>query len=317
MKFIQGILAQAKTFERQTGKKVRFKRPTVQQYPRAAERSYAAALGEIVREAGKDILEEFLPQLDYLTRLAGIRSDGARADQEDISTIINTIVGKLKIKLDNQRLRDLSSLVEGYFNSTAEFSRAQTFRQIRRAIGVDAMAPEPQLLMMLESWRDESVSLITRVTQNQIDDVADIVRRQVRQGNRPGLIGEAIQERLGISERRARFIARDQTAKLNGQLTQMRQSNLGIEEYIWRTSRDERVRASHLEKEGQKFRWDSPPFDTGHPGQDYNCRCTAEPVIPGMPAPKEDRQKVIAEVKEKKKAMQERLAAQKERKRKR
>ncbi len=46
--------------------------------------------------------------------------------------------------------------------------------------------------------------------------------------------------------------------------------------YIWRTRGDTKVRASHAANNGKVFAWDNPP-PTGHPGEDYNCRCTAEP----------------------------------------
>lgn len=49
--------------------------------------------------------------------------------------------------------------------------------------------------------------------------------------------------------------------------------------YIWRTQRDGRVRPSHRENEGKIFAWDDPP-PTGHPGEDYGCRCWAEPYVP-------------------------------------
>lgn len=46
--------------------------------------------------------------------------------------------------------------------------------------------------------------------------------------------------------------------------------------YIWRTQGDDKVRPSHAANEGQIFAWDDPP-PTGNPGEDYNCRCWAEP----------------------------------------
>lgn len=49
--------------------------------------------------------------------------------------------------------------------------------------------------------------------------------------------------------------------------------------YIWRTRRDGKVRSAHAEREGQIFSWDNPP-EGGHPGEDYGCRCTAEPYLP-------------------------------------
>ena len=49
--------------------------------------------------------------------------------------------------------------------------------------------------------------------------------------------------------------------------------------YIWRTKRDNRVRDKHAEREGKIFNRHIPP-EGGNPGEDYNCRCWAEPYKP-------------------------------------
>ena len=53
---------------------------------------------------------------------------------------------------------------------------------------------------------------------------------------------------------------------------------LQIEMYTWRSRDDSRVRASHSEYDDRIFSWSDPP-EGGHPGQGWNCRCTAEPII--------------------------------------
>ena len=55
---------------------------------------------------------------------------------------------------------------------------------------------------------------------------------------------------------------------------------MGISEYRWGTAGDERVRETHEANDGKVFRWDTPPAETGHPGNDVQCRCTARPIIP-------------------------------------
>ena len=75
-----------------------------------------------------------------------------------------------------------------------------------------------------------------------------------------------------MEERLARAFARA--------INQLRQEDLGVERYVWRSRDDDRVRSSHAENDDQVFRWDSPPSG-GHPGQAPNCRCYAEPVPPG------------------------------------
>lgn len=67
-----------------------------------------------------------------------------------------------------------------------------------------------------------------------------------------------------------------------GLINQLRQQDLGIERYIWRSQDDAKVRDSHAEHDDQVFRWDEPPAG-GHPGQAHNCRCYAEPVSPSTP----------------------------------
>lgn len=53
---------------------------------------------------------------------------------------------------------------------------------------------------------------------------------------------------------------------------------LHVDRYIWRSSADSRVRAAHAEYDDHIFFWSALP-EGGHPGQDWNCRCTAEPII--------------------------------------
>jgi len=76
--------------------------------------------------------------------------------------------------------------------------------------------------------------------------------------------------------------------KLNAQITQVRHEAAGVTEFIWRTSKDERVRADHEILDGKRFRYDEPPIvdrrrgDRALPGVYFQCRCIAEPVIPGF-----------------------------------
>jgi SPP1 gp7 family putative phage head morphogenesis protein len=104
-----------------------------------------------------------------------------------------------------------------------------------------------------------------------------------------GLHVEAMAERLetefNVGEARARLWARDQTLKLHANITEERHKAVGITEYIWTTSGDERVRKDHAALDGQTFSYDDPPVvdertgRRGNPGEDFQCRCTAFPVL--------------------------------------
>lgn len=80
-------------------------------------------------------------------------------------------------------------------------------------------------------------------------------------------------QRMAAEERLLRAFA--------GAINQLRQDDLGITHYIWRSEDDAKVRHSHQTYDDRVFRWDTPP-EGGHPGQAHNCRCHAEPVAPGV-----------------------------------
>lgn len=151
-------------------------------------------------------------------------------------------------------------------------------RQMRRLVGVDPRV-DPGTGPVIDTFREENLRLITNLSEEMLDRVGAIVKDFL--GGRVEDLADELQKGLDFSESRANLVARDQTLKLNGQLTRVRQQNAGISEYVWTTSRDERVRPEHQDLDGQTFRWDNPP-SPGHPGEDYQCRCTAYPVIPGL-----------------------------------
>ncbi len=70
--------------------------------------------------------------------------------------------------------------------------------------------------------------------------------------------------------------------------------------YAWRTVRDDHVRPAHAVREGRLFRW-SENLPSGHPGEDHNCRCWAEPLYAGYqppPIPKRKPEVVVGQPQE-------------------
>jgi SPP1 gp7 family putative phage head morphogenesis protein len=124
----------------------------------------------------------------------------------------------------------------------------------------------------------ENVGLISRMRERTLQDIETHVQRYAQGGLRHESLAALLEERFGVAESRAKLIGCDQVLKSNSALTQHRQMAAGITHFTWRTSRDEAVRPEHRALEGQIFSWSNPP-PIGPPGWDYQCRCTAEPVI--------------------------------------
>lgn len=214
--------------------------------------------------------------------------------------------------------------IVGLARNISEFNKKEmdAFRQI--AVGDAFVQDEPWVAQTLNNWAQNQVSLITKATQDMLDKVAARVRTGVKEGQTNREITRKIMSDLpGISFRRARIIARDQASKLNGELSQGRMTDAGLETYIWETAYDERVRGrpggryphalpSHWEMQGKICRWDDPtvcrstsgewekrpanaPYN--HPGMEIMCRCVALPnwdeleeIVPAEPLPEVARQ---------------------------
>ena len=155
-------------------------------------------------------------------------------------------------------------------------------RSMRRFLGrkVAFMSDAALEPIMRQSIRD-SVDLIVTIPQNMLAQLG----QQMEYANRIAAFDQHQISRLleltyKTSGYQTRRIARDQTNKTIGRLSQARQEQSGIKQYVWRTSMDGRVRETHAAVNGQVFDWSNPPPNTdGHPGHAIQCRCVAEPVI--------------------------------------
>ena len=126
----------------------------------------------------------------------------------------------------------------------------------------------------------ENIRLIKTIPGRFQDDMVDAMVQGEREAPLDLQARSAIFKRTGHSAGyNLRRITRDQSNKWTGQLSEIRQTSLGILRYTWSTSEDDRVRPTHAEKDARVFSWENPPSDTGHPGNDIQCRCIAQPVI--------------------------------------
>jgi SPP1 gp7 family putative phage head morphogenesis protein len=132
---------------------------------------------------------------------------------------------------------------------------------------------------MQEAWIRQNVSLVKSIGAQFHDRLTTIIQGGVFGGNSVKQISDQIEAQFGVTKHRATLIAQDQILGANARITQIRAESLGINEYVWRTVGDSRVRPEHADLNGRVFTWDKPPA-VGHPGTPIRCRCRAELVLP-------------------------------------
>lgn len=212
---------------------------------------------------------------------AGIHRTWPRMQRMDADTL-----GDLADELEAVRLEvdqaytpeELKKLARLTGKSVEEWNAAQMSGQLRGIVEIDIFGSEPWLAREMGAFVVQNVSLITSVETEYLSQVERVIATSVRAGFRVEEIAQELEERYDVSKSRAALIARDQVGKFNGQLTEARQKDLGIEKYIRRGVGDARERESHLVLNNRTFSWDDPP-EVGHPGEDFQCRCWAEPDL--------------------------------------
>lgn len=190
-----------------------------------------------------------------------------------------------------QNIRALSIALTRTASATAErilrleaIRHTDTFAdEARKALGIDITSIVRQ--EDLDDYLRTAVTRNTSLIKSLSDDVVKRVEQTVLQNEIAGRsvkdLKKALVEQLGITDRRAQLIARDQTAKLNSDMNAIRQKQAGIDKYQWTTSQDERVRSLHVGISGREYRWGEQTGAEGGlpPGQPIQCRCTARGIV--------------------------------------
>jgi SPP1 gp7 family putative phage head morphogenesis protein len=247
-------------------------------FPQNLERQYKSDLTQLCFSLSGLIKQILLPEVPIFAEEVNKKTPNDRQDAflDRLGAIIIQIRKKINPKIESTILQSLQLA-----NQVNSFNYNQFQKVTESALGVNLFVDEPWLQDQLKIFAAQNSQLITSLADQELERVASIIERSLQQGSSIKNITDQIQKSFGINRRRATLIARDQTTKLNSNLTRLRQQEVGVEEYVWQTAGDERVRPSHKANDGKTFRWDKPP-KTGHPSFEINCRCVALPVLEGL-----------------------------------
>lgn len=96
-----------------------------------------------------------------------------------------------------------------------------------------------------------------------------------------------IERSYGVSQAKAKFLAKQETSLLMAKFRQTRYESAGSRKYKWSCvagSPSHPVRPMHKALDGKIFSWDNPPVVNGkgerkNPGEDFGCRCFARAIV--------------------------------------
>lgn len=126
---------------------------------------------------------------------------------------------------------------------------------------------------------------VKKFTEGMIVEMRETVEENANEGYRFDRLITKIKGRYGVTQSKARFLARQETGLFMSKFRQQRFGEAGVKRYRWNATRDSKTRHDHRKLNGQIFYYSQPPVvdsATGrraNPGEDFNCRCVDEPVL--------------------------------------
>ena len=164
-------------------------------------------------------------------------------------------------------------------NIDADFTKTVT-----KTIGVKVDITDNQKQVIAEEYSNNLKLFIKDFADNEVLILRQEVEKAVFAGIRAESLQKVIVDRFGVSQSKAKFLAKQEISLLTSKYKQAKYQEVGVNKYKWSIS-NVRTRPDHKALNGKIFSFDDPPItnkDTGernNPGEDFGCNCVAIPIV--------------------------------------
>lgn len=263
---------------------------------------HALQSGKIVFERGK-----FIGRFDARTTRE-IKKLGAKWDRNsssfkikladlpaDIVLTIRASAARLEAtlkKIDEQLQKNLPEKIAEQFNLSEHFEKTlwKVDGDVKKSLKGISVAPsltEAQARRIADEYTLNLDKYIKDFTVKETKELRERIRKRSLEGLRYETVVKEIRKSYGVSQRKAKFLARQETSLMMTKFKEVRYTDAGVKEYKWTCvagSPKHPVRPLHKRLDGKVFQWSNPPITAengarNNPGQDFNCRCVARPIV--------------------------------------
>jgi uncharacterized protein with gpF-like domain len=178
-----------------------------------------------------------------------------------------------------------------WFAKKASKRSAASLRKILKDAGISVEFQQTRTMRdAFAATVAENVGLIKSIPARYHDEVQGLVMRSVSTGRDLAQLTDDLEERYGITRKRAAFIALDQNNKATAVMTRVRQQDNAITKAIWLHSHaGKKPRKTHLANTGKVYDPAKGWFDPDPrvkrfiwPGELPRCRCVSRSIVKGF-----------------------------------
>lgn len=208
----------------------------------------------------------------------------------------NKTLELIEKKLEDMVPADIAGKIgfKKFFDTTL-WKTEKKFQDSVKNITIAPSLTDHQRARIASEYSQNMQLYIQEFTEKEIKELRVQVQKVAFEGQRYEGLAKTIQKSYGVSQNKAKFLARQETSLLMTKYKQTRYQDAGSNEYKWvcrkhpkDTSPNQHtpgnVRYYHGLNDGKTFSWSegAPINEKGerkNPGQDYNCYCTAVPIV--------------------------------------
>lgn len=182
--------------------------------------------------------------------------------------------------------KPLAEQMVGASDKNASASLHQSLQQLSGGLSLKTTGLSDDLTDILSASVTENVGLIKSIGAQYAQGIQGAVMRSITTGGGLETLVPFLKTHEGVTLRRARNIAEDQSRKAFSNIAKIKMQNVGIDEYTWKHSSASLVpRKLHQSYDGKIFSFSNPPIvdeksgRRGKPGDEIECKCFMIPVI--------------------------------------
>jgi SPP1 gp7 family putative phage head morphogenesis protein len=222
-----------------------------------------------------------------LVKLFKKESPAYFAEDASITSQARILLNKLARKFDKIFNVEGIALMDKMVSDVDRNTQATVKESLKDLAGITINTKDlnKETREVLKAGSEQAANYIKSIQSQYLTDVQGAVYRSITEGEGLKDLIPALEKYEGMTKRRAKNIALDQTRKTNATLSQARMSQAGIKKFKWNHSGGSKnPRENHMEWDGKIFSFDDLPYDKDlgqrvYVGQAPYCGCFATPLI--------------------------------------
>lgn len=255
-------------------------------YNVAMQDRYVRALQSLVKQMTAQTIREVKK---LLASPAFDSANGSAMDAANPASQARILTNQLTAKFESlfgRKAKELADRMVAAADRSSKVALGLSLKQMSGGLTLKTDLLNKSLRTTLTATVAENVALIKSIPREFMLQVQGDILRGLSTGQGLADIVPALEQYEGVTLRRAKNIALDQTRKAYNNINKGRMQAIGVKKFQWvHSGGGQKPRELHIEMDGNIYSFDDLPVidertgERGIPGQAINCRCTMVPVI--------------------------------------